>query len=195
MRTLFIPLLLVGLVGCAPSMPPKDGPQVIDTLNSHIATSYEEVVTATGSKDELFGRASRWFAENVRDANTSIKLKDKESGEVLGKIFLGYEFKTLGTLSDWVCASDRYIYTSVEMYSNVQILCKDNRFKYRIDLTDYRVSNPYRGTCSHAAGPSRATNKATILTINNEIEARDRALIDSLVKGLKQYMQQPEKEW
>lgn len=85
------------------------------------------LVTYTGvirvdsiSKDELYGRAKRWFITTYKSPKDVIELDDKEDGEIIGK----------GTIRIVYYFRDPYI------DHTISIATKDNRFKYIItDLT------------------------------------------------------------
>lgn len=82
--------------------------------------------TVTGSKDELYARAKKWFATSFRDSKSVLELDDKSAGTVLGK---GYFSFNAGGLD----------YT---FRTTFEVKLKDN--KYRFKMFDfYNVDDKY----------------------------------------------------
>lgn len=159
----------------------------------YIDSTFQEVINVTKSKDSLFNNAVRWFAKNIKNSNVSLKISNKESGEVYGKIILIYEISTKGEFTDYVCAIDKFIYTEIKFDIDIQILCKENKYKYRIDIKDYKISNPHKSACQ--GGVSSARKEKTKSIIANQINTQNPIEIFNLIQSIKDSMNKSEDTW
>jgi hypothetical protein len=69
-------IMLFGFTFCASSqdLPLKDG-----------KVFYEQVDSATATKEQLYQRAKLWFANAFKDSRSVIQLDDKDDGQIVGK--------------------------------------------------------------------------------------------------------------
>ena len=114
---------------------------VLTTLSPIYSQIYENVVQVDSTqKSVLYERSLRWFIKNAENSNYVIKLKDPEKGEVYAKLsFDTPEFKVKGRMNDWASAINRMIVYKATGDISVQILCKDNRYKYFIEITNVEI--------------------------------------------------------
>lgn len=112
---------------------------VLSNLTNIYSQNYEEVVEVDSiSKSELYERSVRWFVINSKDSNTTIKLQDSEKGEVYAKIsFDTPVLKIRAGNNDWASALDRNILYKGRVNISAQILSKDGRYKYHIEVIDW----------------------------------------------------------
>lgn len=88
---------------------------------------YTEVIQVDStSKDELFLRSKRFFAELFGGSTEAIKLEDRESGTMIGEgafqisfIYMGLNYNRL-------------------MLFTIKTECKDNRYRYQVDNIHYK---------------------------------------------------------
>ncbi len=143
----------------------------------------EEVIPIENtSKNILFERGFRWFAIYCNNSNYILRLKDKENGELLGKIVLTDEFTIKGSLMDWVSALDREITTKVIINTLVSIICKDNRYKYKITTENVVIEKGPNGNF--------ARTQKNIDVIAKEIEKRKTEIISNAIRSIRKHMEQ-----
>ncbi len=75
MKKYLILFLLLTISSCAISYPVYQGKTVLD-----------EVVTTDKKKDNAFDDSLAFFAKYMNDSNSSVKMKDKDSGRLIAKI-------------------------------------------------------------------------------------------------------------
>ena len=80
----------------------------------------EEVVTQSGSADELYSRAKLFFAETFKSANEVIQMDDPDSHTLVGK---GYSQLLIVYYGEM---------TQVRMYYTAKIQTKEGRYRYNI---------------------------------------------------------------
>lgn len=91
---------------------------------------YMEVITVDSlNKDVLFNNAKTFFVDAFKSAKDVIQLDDKAEGKLIGKGIItvsGNQQKMMG--HSWE--------RKINAYFSIEILCKDNKYKYRIyDIT------------------------------------------------------------
>jgi len=148
----------------------------IDSISKLI--TYSDVIAVNNtSKTELFFRASKWFARTYKDANFSWQVQDKEMGNLLSKGRMKIDVTYfLGKVDGGVVT-----YT-------VQIICKDNRYKYVI--TDFYHDG--KETNSRTGGNlENEINRTNYLQmpipsqwqeIREQVDVNARAIVNDLVK-------------
>ena len=150
----------------------------IDSLQ--LSNQIEEVVTLDSiSKTDLYNRALRWFVDNTNNSNNILQLKDMENGELVGKFNYSYQLKHKGGTWDWVSAVDRYILTNVKLSLSIQILVKDNKYKYKITIENIEKNN---------VGVTYAKMKATINQIENDINSKNKEYITLLSESINRFI-------
>lgn len=100
----------------------------IDSASNLI--SYQEVVSVEGaSKDELYIRATEWFAKTFKSAQDVIQMDDKSAGKVIGK----------GSAKNYYTV----LMSPVEYYLNytISITTKEGRYRYEISPFDLRSAS------------------------------------------------------
>jgi hypothetical protein len=86
---------------------------------------YKNVVEVSGTKDQLYQRARRWFSENFKDSKEVLTIQDKESGELAGNGAMKF-YSSTHWGSDGTKGYIRY---------RISILVKDGKYKY--EITDF----------------------------------------------------------
>jgi hypothetical protein len=82
---------------------------------------YSEVVNINALKTQLYKTAKNFFVDYYNDANSVIKYQDEIEGKIIGRgSFQLTATANMGVRVDW-----NVIYT-------LEIICKDNKYKYRI---------------------------------------------------------------
>lgn len=168
---------------------------VLTNLTPLYSQTYDEVVEVDGvSKSELYERAVRWFVVNSKDSNTTIKLKDSEKGEVYAKIsFETPVFKIRAGGNDWASALDRNILYKGRINISAQILSKEGRYKYFIEVTDWekieRLNKDYHARMEKTISKQDEVIKTALESyISNE-------LIEDIKKHMSTKSTIEENEW
>ena len=91
---------------------------------------YMEIINVDSiNKDMLFNNAKTFFVDVFKSAKDVIQYEDKAEGKIIGKgiiIAIGNQNKVMG--QSWE--------RKLNAYFSIEILCKDNKYKYRIyDIT------------------------------------------------------------
>ena len=91
---------------------------------------YMEVISVDSlNKDALFNNAKTFFVDVFKSAKDVIQYEDKPEGKIIGKGLItvtGNQNKVMG--QSWE--------RKIKAYFSIEILCKDNKYKYRIyDIT------------------------------------------------------------
>jgi hypothetical protein len=132
--------------------------------------NYTDVIPVDStSKDQLYTRAKRWFAETYKSAKDVIQLDDKENGEIIGKGLFNETLSVIGTKYD------------ISVYEAVKIFIKDNKVKY--EITDFVTEAA--GNLYGANGPIESFNpnmgkKKFLEKVDTDVQA----MIASLKKAL-----------
>ncbi len=157
---------------------------VVTNFTGLYSQTYEEVVEVDSiTKSELYERSLRWFVINSKDSNTTIKLQDSDKGEVYAKIsFETPIFKIRAGSNDWASALDRNILYKGKVNISAQILSKDGKYKYQIEVIDWekieRLNKDYY-----------AKMEKTINKQNEEIKTAIESYISNeIIKDLKKHM-------
>ena len=104
--------------------------------------SLEGVTTVdSATKNELFDRATMWFATYYRKSTDVLELKDKDGGRIAGKGSFPVYMKQWGFVG--------YIYYTIRLYF------KEGKYKYIIDSFVHRGTNgtPSFGVIKKTADP------------------------------------------
>jgi hypothetical protein len=97
-----------------------------DPISCKIA--YAEVVPVAGaSKNELYDRAMRWFANTLDPAQAVVHTYDKEAGIIKGGVFQDIAVVTSG------------MRTAVKLWCSIKFALKDGHYEYT--LTDFWVQD------------------------------------------------------
>lgn len=142
---------------------------------------YNEVVEVeNATADELFNRASEWFARTYGSSTDVIKLKDLEQRKIIGKGAFKSYVKVLGS------------YTSFGyVHYTISIATKEGKYLYVID-------NVYHDGSPHSAASGGALSKEAQNNINFTkkywltIKDLARKDIAALIKDLKYSMNMAE---
>ena len=154
---------------------------------SSIGQTYKEVfeeVVAVDSTDRasLYERSLRWFVQNANNSNYVIKLKDPEKGEVYSKLSIEtpkFEVRSKG--NDWASAMNRMIVYKASIDISIQILSKDNRYKYVIKVDDVeKIEKLNNG--------NYAKNKKTLAIQDDKINGYIEPIVNSIIKEIKAHM-------
>lgn len=140
--------------------------------------NYTSVVSVdSASKDQLYTRAKRWFAEAFKSAQDVIQLDDKESGEIIGKgaYQTSYQATFAMSLTTWV-------------NFKVNISVKDEKYKYEITSFTVKYIKPSGSSIASADDTpieswnnNREENKKKFLVKVNDF-------VTSLVKSIEDQM-------
>lgn len=150
--------------------------------------TYGEVVEVEGvSADELYVRAKSWFAKTYNDANSVIKMDDKEAGQIIGKGNFSYTSNvfygsngTKGyvnyTISVFV-KEGRYKYEITQFFHEGNPLNEGGKLSFNLITTasEYTKKNP--------AGGKKWKTKVW-LDIKESIDKDVKFVIKSLKKGM-----------
>jgi len=103
---------------------------------------WEEVIKVDStSKATLYKRAQRWFVQKCKDSKNVLQLQDSIHGEIYGKAVVTKVVKIKGNVNDWVSALNMQIISQGDVHFSTQILCKDNRYKYKIQIENIEKEN------------------------------------------------------
>jgi len=162
-------LLLSSLWGSAQVFP-------IDTTTKLI--TYTDIINVkqTG-KNELFMRASRWFAKTYQSGNLSWQSADIESGKIVAKVRLNTQVKYfVGTIDGG------------SVFYTIELSCKDNRFRYK--FTDFYHVGKDADNRSGGALENTVTQQNYISMptrwneIREQVDALIRLQIESLINAM-----------
>ena len=154
------------------------------SLTSSYSQTFEEVIEVENTgKSELYERSLRWFVINIKDSNFSIKLQDSIKGEVFGKLFFETPvFKIKGGMNDMVSVLDRYVYYKGRANISVQILSREGRYKYIINLTDWEKIQQIKTQ-------NYARMEKTLIEQDEEITSYiDTYIKEALIEEIKKHM-------
>ncbi len=153
----------------------------IDQVTNKI--TYEEVVSETGTKDELYDRCVKWFNSFYKNITNVTKIQNKLEGRIEGAHrFKIYDFDNKGGKTD----------AGLVNYS-IKIAFKDGKYKYIItDISWKQTSHFPAERWLDKNAPSYSTKYESYLQqTDNEIKK----IIDSLKKGMKPEQQKNNEEW
>lgn len=98
---------------------------ILPLVEGHV--TYTGVVQVDSvPRDELYGRAKRWFIDTYNSGKDVIQLDDKENGEIIGKGFFE---------ETWMVTF--YGGQKVNIWQTVKIQVKDGRYRY--EISDFRM--------------------------------------------------------
>jgi hypothetical protein len=151
----------------------------------------EAVVPVDSVKKELlYNRALHWIVLDHNNAKSEIKLQDSVGRDLIGVFSYNYKISVKGKpMADYCSASDRMIFVLATVDFNLQVFCRDGRYKYKIESV---------GITQRRDGDNYAKTDATKGIISNEIENRLTQDINVLIADLKTNMSKPtevEAEW
>ena len=135
--------------------------------------TYTGVVEVPGvSKDDLYTRATEWFAKTYNSSNAVLQMQDRAAGELVGKPVLPTTVRSLG--ANYPAGIVKY---------TISVYLKDGKYKYEItDLVHDAVGSKL---CS--AGPLE-NEKTGCMSMTkgqwNEIKAQTDRAMQSLVASL-----------
>jgi hypothetical protein len=96
----------------------------IDSTSNKIKYSNIILLDSLTSKQELFSRATEWFAKTYKFSKDVIQLNDSENGKIVGKANLSVSFTALG-----IKTTAGYINYTITLY------IKNGKYKY--EITDF----------------------------------------------------------
>ena len=144
---------------------------------------YEEVVLVDSTDmATLYERSLRWFVQNADNSNYVIKLKDPDKGEVYAKLsFETTEFRVKGGMNDWASVMNRTIVYKAKVNISAQILSKDSRYKYFIEVNEVeKIEKLNDGNYARMQKTKDVQEKE----IHNYIEQ----FINSIIEDIKKHM-------
>ncbi|MDO7885316.1 DUF4468 domain-containing protein [Hymenobacter cheonanensis] len=135
-KQLFVSSLLA-LSYAAQAQTTPAGPLPVSAETHHI--TYTGVVEVPGAtKDELYTRATEWFAKTYNNANSVLQMQDRAAGQLVGKPVLATTVRSLG--SNYPAGIVKY---------TISLYLKDGKYKY--EITDFVHDATGSKLCS--AGP------------------------------------------
>ncbi|NMC58100.1 MAG: hypothetical protein GYA51_01695 [Candidatus Methanofastidiosa archaeon] len=151
----------------------------------------EDVVAVDSVKKEmLYKRALRWIVLDHNSSKNELRLQDSINRELNSVFKYNYGISVKGKpMADYCSASDRMIFVSAEVTINIQVFCRDGRYKYKILVN---------GIETKRLGSNYAKTEETKKVINDEIIKRTLLDIDLLKTSLRDNLSKPleiEKEW
>lgn len=161
---------------------------------SSFSQEFENVVKVEKTnKTILYQRALRWFVQNLENSNYTIKLKDSVKNEVYVKTNFSTDVEMIkGNIRDWVSALDRKIYFKANVSLSIQILTKDNRFRYLISISNIETIDKINN--ENYSRTKKTTNK--INEINEQkVNSYVNRLIENLVKHMKNKSNFEREDW
>lgn len=161
MKKLLFILLMLPMFALAQTQPP------VDSITHKI--SYEGVVQATGTKDQLYDRALIWFSKTFRSSKDVIQISDKVNGRIGAKwYYQPYDDRTGFVLIDFT------------------VLLKDGRYKYIFTDLYYEGTSEYR---PWALEDDPGIFKANMMKgAQRRIKENTFAAIGVMIDELKRYM-------
>lgn len=132
------------------------------------------------TKEILFQRATKWFAQTYKSAQDVIQLQDKETGMLVGKGVIPVYYQSMG-----VNQQDGY------MNYTFTLQVKDGRYRY--ELTNiYHQPNP-GGNNYGTAEEMQHTKKAGYQKILNRMLEQVNSNVDALIQSLSKAMRETPK--
>ena len=100
------------------------------TLDKNNMITYSEVIDCSGqTKDQLYVKLNYWFTQTFNDANSVIKLNDKELGSIIGQGFVS-------GIAEQSSGFNRY---SVNMRPVIKADIKDGKVRITVNVIGYYV--------------------------------------------------------
>ncbi|MVN76906.1 DUF4468 domain-containing protein [Hymenobacter sp. HMF4947] len=171
---MFKPLLISSLLALSFSASAQTAPAGPLPLSAEThRITYTDVVDVPGAtKDELYTRASEWFAKTYNSANNVLQMQDRTAGQLVGKPVLATTVRSLG--ANYPAGIVKY---------TISVYLKDGKYKYEItDLVHDAVGSKL---CS--VGPLE-NEKTGCMSMTkgqwNEIKAQTDRSMQSLVASL-----------
>lgn len=100
-------------------------------LDKNQSLTYEQIINCgEQTKEQLYITLNHWFAESFNDANSVIKLNDKDAGVIIAKGFVGGIAQHIGGMTAY----------NVNIHPVIKVDIKDKKFVLHIRFNIMRLS-------------------------------------------------------
>jgi hypothetical protein len=126
------------------------------TLDKNNSLTYVQVIDCgEQTKDQLYVKMNYWFTATFNDANSVIKLNDKESGEIISTGYVADIAGHAGGMNSYI----------VSIRPIIKVDIKDKKIRVTYTVQDYEVTKMIGGGIMGAMGgtiPSKSEEKWAI---------------------------------
>jgi hypothetical protein len=146
-------------------------------------TNEDVIKVDSVSKTNLCKRASAWITQVCTEYSKTDILESSPVDSLKGKMTFRYEVIVNRNKEDITSIANKRIEVDVYVTVSIQILCKDFRYKYRIQIEGIKQ----KVTENYVAVKSEVTKKK----IQEEANKKNIVEINKIVQSLKEYMTHP----
>jgi hypothetical protein len=105
-------------------------------LDKNQSLTYEQIINCgEQTKEQLYITLNHWFAESFNDANSVIKLNDKDAGVIIAKGFVGGIAQHIGGMTAY----------NVNIHPVIKVDIKDKKIRVTYTLQYYEVEQNIGG--------------------------------------------------